>query len=759
MFCPTSEGLWLSEPVRDNAGRIVDFLLTAHHGIGESASPRMLGRRWSAITPQTDAGDLFTFCQTVMETGRAAVLETRHGARRFRVQGCVLDNRLALSVFDITATVETDRELRKSRDLLRIASRMGRLGAWTVELPEYHVIWSEEAYRLHEVPPDFDPNLNQAISFFTPECRPIVREAVRQCATEGLPYDLELEFVTAKGRRLWVRIIGQAEYEDGVIKRIHGTLQDITGSRQAAQALEENRQFLSLALSSAEMSISNWHIPSGRILFDENWRRVLGYQEDEVEQTLAFRDSLIPPEDQPAIREAQTRYFEGRAPLFEVEYRMRAKDGSLRWVLERAKIVERDADGNPVQLSGILLDITARKETEARLQRAIETEKELRQQAQAGERAKSDFLAAMSHEIRTPMNGILGFADLLAQTPLEPLQHDYVHTIRRSGSSLLQILDDILDYSRLEAGRLRFDSVPFSLRQVLNNVSNLLTPSAQRKGLVMEVHIEPDLPDRFEGAVDRLQQVLLNLVGNAVKFTSRGSVVVGVRRTRERGFYEFFVRDTGIGISPSQLRHIFEPFVQADVSLARRYGGTGLGLAISQRFVQMLGGKLLVESTPGVGSNFHFRIPLQEIELAALPPSSEPAFVADPAFAVRHPLSILVAEDDAVNRKLMVRVLRNLGYSTFVAGNGKQAVEIYQSHHPNCILMDLHMPEMDGIEATRRIRSLNPPGKAPFIAAVTADVIPEERQRCFEAGMNGYLTKPLKLDLLARTLEQAHAAL
>lgn len=759
MFCPTSEGLWLAEALWDNQGRVVDFVLTSHHASRETVSSTFLGKRWSDISPNTDAAEFFSRCRTVAETGEAVSFETRNGSGNYRIHACVTGNKLALSVFDITASIQTGREVRQTRDLLRIAGRMDRFGTWSVDLPNFRVVWSEEVYRIHEVPKSFDPNFNQAVSFFAPDCRPVIREAVRRCAADGTPYDLELEFITAKGKQLWVRTIGQAEIEDGIVNRLYGTFQDITATRQAAEALEENRQFLTLALSSAEMSISDWHIPSGRIFFDENLRHVLGYAEEEIQQTLEFWDSLIPPEDQPGIKEAQTRYFEGKAPLFEVEYRMRAKNGSLHWVLERAKIVERAADGTPVHLSGILLDITERKATEARLEEVVEIEKELRRQAQAGERAKSEFLAAMSHEIRTPMNGVLGFADLLSQTQLDTLQRDYVHTIRRSGGALLQILDDILDYSRLEAGRLRFDSVPFSLRQILNNVSDLMNPAANSKGLLLETRIAPDLSDRFEGAGDRLQQVLLNLVGNAIKFTAHGSVIMGVRNTQTSDHCEFFVRDTGIGISPSQIRNIFEPFMQADASLARRYGGTGLGLAISQRFVQMMGGKLLVESVPGAGSNFHFTIPLQAIHVVFPPSLPEPTFTADPSFAIRHPLSILVAEDDSINRKLMVRVLRNLGYSTFVAGDGREAVEIFDSHRPNCILMDLHMPEMDGIEATQHIRAIQNGKKHPFIAALTADVMPEERQRCLDIGMNGYLTKPIDLQLLARTLEQAHASL
>lgn len=750
----------MADVVREGDGRIRDFLIADYHGPEKSAWD-IMGLSWTEIAPESAETETFIRCIAVMETGRPDTIEIRRrderGDQWFGVHAYATGSRLTLSVFDITVHKQTERNLRKNQDLLRIAGRMGRLGAWSVELPDFRITWSEEVYRIHDVPVTFDPNLNQAVNFYTPEGQSTIREAVRQCARDGTPYDLELGFTTAKGRNLWVRTIGEAECEDGHIKRVFGTFQDITELRRAAEALEENRQFLKLALSGAEMSISDWHIPSGRILFDENWRRLLGYRDDEVEQTLEFWDSLIPPEDQAAITDAQTRYFEGRAALFEVEYRMRAKDGSLHWVLERTKIVERDAAGTPVRLSGILHDITSRKETEDRLQLALDSAKELTRKAQAAERAKSEFLAAMSHEIRTPMNGVLGFADLLSESELNPQDRDYVHTIRRSGSALLRILDDILDYSRLEAGHLRIETVPFSLRRMLSSVSDLMRPAAHHKGLLLETQIAPQLPDRFEGAVDRLQQVLLNLVGNAIKFTSRGSIVLGVRQIADDGPYEFFVRDTGMGISASQIACIFEPFIQADNSLTRRFGGTGLGLSISKRFVEKMGGTLTVASTPGAGSNFQFSIPLQQVHLILPPALPEPKFVTDGDFATSHPLSILVAEDDAVNRKLLVRILRGLGYSTLVASDGRQALEIFATHNPNCILMDLHMPEMDGIEATKLIRAMDSEGRPPFIAALTADVMPEERQRCFDAGMDDYLTKPLKQGVLAKTLERASA--
>ncbi|HRJ72285.1 MAG TPA: PAS domain-containing protein, partial [Terrimicrobiaceae bacterium] len=454
-------------------------------------------------------------------------------------------------------------DLHKIEHILEMAGRMSKMGAWSVEFPDQRILWSEEVYRIHEVPANFDPNLTSALDFFPPASRAQIEAAFQECAEHGTPYDLELAFLTGKGRRLWIRTIGEAEYEDGSLKRIIGTFQDITEERNAAEELKQSREFLQLALSSAEMSISDWHIPSGRILFDENWARILGYRLSEVQQTLAFWDSLIPDEDQPAIMEAQNRCFSGIAQLFDVIYRMRGKNGEYHWVLERSKIVERDAEGNPIRLSGILLDVTARKQIEdelreakARLEQTVHTEKELTRTARAAERAKSEFLAVMSHEIRTPMNGVLGFADLLAQTTLDGNQRDFIHTIQRSGTALLRIIDDILDYSRLEAGRLKIEDAAFSLRQLLENVEGLMSPAAHQKGVRLEIKIAENIPDRLIGASDRIQQVLVNLTGNAIKFTpTHGNVVIGCRESGH-GVYNFSVRDTGIGVPESQIAQI-----------------------------------------------------------------------------------------------------------------------------------------------------------------------------------------------------------
>jgi signal transduction histidine kinase/CheY-like chemotaxis protein len=428
--------------------------------------------------------------------------------------------------------------------------------------------------------------------------------------------------------------------------------------------------------------------------------------------------------------------------------------GFLIWNTQMRRIVQKQT----AELRG---EIARREATEVRLRAArealtnsLEHEKELAAQARAGDQAKSEFLAVMSHEVRTPLNGILGFAALLENAPeLGPESREQARIIVQSGETLLRILNDILDFSRIEAGRLAIEKVPFAPREVLRDVEGLLDRQAAEKGIAFAVEIAPRVPERLEGDPGRLRQVLVNLAGNAIKFTQRGRVAVTAQPHPEKpGWYMFAVEDTGPGITPAQLEKIFQPFTQADSSISRRFGGTGLGLAISRRLAALLGGDLTVSSTPGKGSSFVVTLPLPEARTApsALQPAANETLDAE--FARRHPLRILVAEDDPVNLKLIEAVTRRLGYQPLSARNGREAVERFQADAPDVILMDMQMPEMDGLEATRRIRELEKSsGRASrvVIAALTANIFPADREKCRQAGMDGFLNKPLRPDAVA----------
>jgi TMAO reductase system sensor TorS len=381
-----------------------------------------------------------------------------------------------------------------------------------------------------------------------------------------------------------------------------------------------------------------------------------------------------------------------------------------------------------------------------------------REAAEAASRAKSQFLANMSHEIRTPMNGVLGMAELLLDTPLSERQRRNLEMLYRSGESLLDIINDILDFSRIEAGKLELAPCDFSLRATLREVVEAFGERASRKGLTLECRIDEDAPDALHGDVVRLRQVLNNLIGNAVKFTEAGRVAVTVGRG-EGERLRFAVADTGIGIAEADRALIFDAFAQADVSHSRRYGGTGLGLSISKQLIELMGGQIGLDSTPGQGSVFRFEAPFAPALQAVA--GSVPA--AAPRALPRLHGHVLLAEDNPVNEAVANAMLESFGLRVSLAQNGRQALEALAAQTFDLVLMDCQMPEMDGFEATRRIRQREAErgGAAPSrqpIVAVTANAIEGDRGRCLAAGMDDYLSKPFnKADLhalLSRWLPQ-----
>jgi two-component system sensor histidine kinase/response regulator len=807
--------------------------------------------------------------------------------------------------WDITNEIEAAERLQQQAQRLRDAERRleraslsSSEGHWEADLRTRRV-WLSSSYHalLGYQDGDLPGDMDMFEFLVHPDDYELGRGLLIKHLKDGsVPFVVDQRFRTKSGEYRWFRQRGMAERDaSGKATTISGSIHDIHQQKLAEDALNLAQRRFERAIHGTQDGL--WELESdGTAWCSPRVAELLGYEPHELPAETNLLRSFLHPDDAQTVAAATQAHFQQSLP-YDVEIRLRTKSGEYRWYRARAT-AERDASGRPLRLSGSLQDVTEARAAREQLMRATEA-------AEAANKAKSAFLANVSHEIRTPMNGIIGMTGLLLDTSLDRTQRDYAETIRASADSLLTVINDILDFSKIEAGKLDLEMIEVDLRGNVEDVGGMMAFQAAAKNLELVVHVHPDIPDRVIGDPQRIRQCLINLVGNAIKFTRAGEIVIEVRALERRDgkvLTHFEVRDTGIGIAPETIKTLFQPFVQADSSTTRHFGGTGLGLSIVRRLVEMMGGNVGVESRVGEGSCFWFTLPLEPVAQAA--PSDAPpltrlgrrvlvvddndtnrrvlagqlahagydvelaanghealdrlrqALAENRAFEIvladyqmpdmdgaalgerinsdphlsrarvivltsldrhgdihrfaslgfagyltkpvrarelfecidrvlareshewhlqsqpivtrgtlladdparRHDAKVLLVEDNPVNQKVAVRYLERMGCRVRVADNGAEGVKAFADEVYDIVLMDLQMPVMDGLAATRKIRELEGEGRRTPIFALTANAMTGQLERCLEAGMDGFLTKPLQIERLRETLDRYRPA-
>lgn len=536
--------------------------------------------------------------------------------------------------------------------------------------------------------------------------------------------------------------------------------------KKVEQALRTSEGRLTTTVHSTNIGIWDWDLATNEVFLSPEWKRQLGYEDHELHGSFEEWKSRLHPDEGDSMWRTIQSYLLAQTAQFELEYRLRHKDGSYRWILTRGTSIKSAGDLS-ARMVGINIDVTDRKLVEEALRQAKEA-------AEAASLAKSQFLANMSHEIRTPMNGVLGLAELLLRHPLNERARHLTQSILRSGSVLLSIINDILDFSKIEAGKLQMEAIPFEVRRMIEEAVAVLSPTAEQKGLRLSCHTDPQIPPALLGDPTRLRQVIVNLVSNAVKFTEQGTITVRAElKGMNEGCYglSVTVTDTGIGIPADAQAHIFDAFSQADGSTTRKYGGTGLGLAIVKQLVTLMGGTIELQSRPGEGTSFRFTVycrpsdmPVQGLTepLASPATSGETVNYQNPLNAGE--FRVLLVEDNPTNREVACGMLEMLNCRVDTAENGGAAVDAIAKTDYDLVFMDCQMPEMDGMTATKLIRAREAERAGPGggcgsasrrrlpIVALTAHAMQGDREQCLSVGMDDYLTKPFTLSVLEQSL-------
>jgi PAS domain S-box-containing protein len=656
---------------------------------------------------------------------------------------------------DVTEIIEGPKlealALAKAQEAIMSAvADLVEVGAWELDLEASRIGWSPQARRIFDVEPDFESTLAETLAFFSAEGATLLQATIARAVEGGQAFEFEHSATTALGRTIWIRAVGQCLSVEGAPPRLIGALKDVTRERAERETLrvallEANNALASL--SAYQEAVDKYGIVAitdrkGDIIFvNDRFCEISGYGREEL---MGRNHRILNSGHHPRKFFVDMWRSIARGRPWHAEVCNRDKSGNLYWV-DTTVVPLLGDDGRPERFVSVRYDITERKTSDARQLILMDELSERSLAAEAATVAKGQFLATMSHELRTPMSGVIGMLDLLMLNGLTAEQSERASIALGSARQLLVILNDILDFSKLQMGQVVIEVIPFHTGQMIRELHLLFGGWAVDKGLRLSWDVAPGMPIWLLGDPTRIRQVLINLVGNALKFTEGGEVVVHMSHDPDRlgGELRFEVRDTGIGLSEDAQRQIFQRFVQADASMSRRFGGTGLGLAISKELVELMNGDIGVRSQEACGSTFWFTV---EAPLSNAPSSDEPD--QDGRLSASAHLRILVADDHPVNRMIVEAYLTLAGHDVVLADDGAQAVQAVKDEAFDLILMDIHMPIMDGLTAMRLIRALPRPLCDIPIVALTANAMAGDRDHYLAEGMNGYVAKPVDRRLL-----------
>ncbi|NHQ86442.1 PAS domain-containing protein [Iodobacter sp. HSC-16F04] len=780
--------------------------------------------------------------------------------------------------FDMSRVIEAEYALRESGERFSLAAQAAKEGIWDWNMQTGEVWFSPQwKENFGYADDELENNFATWDRLIEPEDRKRFLHLTHEFNHGAMDrFEVTLRFKHKSGH--WVSVRSRAVHlknESGEVVRMVGSHEDITEILKHEAALNESRKRMDLTIQCAGLGIWDWNISNNEVLFGGQWAEILGYDPEKMPAHLDSWSELTHPDDVLAARKLLQAHFSGELAICAAEFRVKNKEGNWRWILSVGRVSSFSQDGKPLRMLGVNIDIHERKINEAALQAAILL-------AEAASRAKSDFLANMSHEIRTPLNAVLGFSSLVLESELSPQQRDLVDSIHTAGHSLLSLLNDLLDFAKIEAGRLELECIEFNLRHLIEELFIFSAPRAYEKKLEIACLVSPDVPEHLMGDPARLRQVLVNIMSNAIKFTGEGNIIARVLCgviDSQRVMIRIEIKDSGLGLSDQVKNELFSPFIQADNSTTRKFGGTGLGLSICKRLVDAMEGQIGVESQPGAGANFWIEVPFtivpaeppvpvysqrrkvlvfepfpvyaeslaitlarlglhahcytdSEEGMAALNQDcTEFAFVImDERFeavdlshrihdhlhgaalpvihlilsrteeihrkvnplnfylakfteekqlrhcieeALQHgesapdwadslsadeierlDLHILVAEDNLINQKVAMMMLQKLGCKVDVANNGLEALNQVQKGNYDLVFMDCQMPEMDGYTSVALIRALAGPQSKVPVVALTANAYKADEDRCYEAGMDDFIAKPISAEQLIRVLSR-----